>query len=168
MKRLLLPARFALLLCLQVLFPGSLTAEPATLARAAELMKEPASDAPRVATLPENAAVDAGERRGGWIRVRTAAGEEGWVKLLSLRYAGPGAVRQGDTGLAQAVNVARTGTSGTRVTTGVRGLDAEEIANARPNPAELSRLKRFASTREASAAFADAAKLRSQPVDYPQ
>jgi N-acetylglucosaminyldiphosphoundecaprenol N-acetyl-beta-D-mannosaminyltransferase len=40
-------------------------------------------------------------------------------------------------------NVARTGTSGTQVTTGVRGLDAEQIANAQPNPAELAKQEKF-------------------------
>lgn len=148
-----------------LLLPALALAEPATLVRATELKKDPATDAAKVADLPENAPVDAMERSGGWIRVRTPAGAEGWVKMLALRYA-PGTARQGDSGLSQAINVARTGTSGTRVTTGVRGLEAEDIATARPNPVELSRMSTFAATRDSSTAFAESGKLQRQRVDY--
>jgi hypothetical protein len=64
-------------------------------------------------------------------------------------------------------NVARTGTSGTTVTTGVRGLDAEQINNAQPNAAELGKMASFAATKEASSSFAKRAKLQARQVDYP-
>lgn len=140
-------------------------AEPATVIRATELKKEPATDAPTVSELQENASVDALERRGGWTRVRAGAAE-GWVKMLALRYGVPG--RQGESGLSQIFNVARTGSSGTQVTTGVRGLDAEDIANARPNPAELQKMQAYATTPDAAASFASQAKLKPVPVEEPQ
>jgi len=157
--------KLALLL---LLLPLSVLAEPAQVIRATPLQKEPATDAARVAELAENTPVDAGERSGGWIRVRTQAGAEGWVKLLALRYGGPGAARRGDSGLAQAFSAARTGSSGTQVTTGVRGLEAEQIAAARPNLAELNRMQSYAASRDASAAFADKGRLRRQSVEYPK
>src|SRR5262249_45714215 len=116
-----------------LLFPLLVHAEPATLVRASELKAQPASDAATVAQLAVDATVDAGERSGGWVRVKTPAGAEGWVKMLSLRYGGPGAAKRGDSGISQAVNVARTGASGTQVTTGVRGLDETDINTARAN-----------------------------------
>jgi hypothetical protein len=143
-------------------------AEPASLVRRAELKQSPATDALKVIDLPENAAVDAGERRGGWILVRTAAGQEGWVKLLSLRYGGPGAAKKGDSGLTQAINAARTGSSGTQVTTGVRGLDDEKISTAQPNPAELRKMEGFAAPASASAQFAEKGELKAQNVGYPK
>jgi hypothetical protein len=143
-------------------------AEPASLVRPTELKKTPASDAAKVVDLAENAAVDAGERRGGWIFVRTAAGQEGWVKLLSLRYGAAGAPKPGSTGVVQAINVARTGSSGTQVTTGVRGLDDEKIATAQPNPAELRKMEGFAVAASASAEFAQSGKLQRQSVSYPK
>lgn len=151
-------------LSLLLLLPVLAWAEPATLIRATELKKEPATDAPSVAELAENTAVDAMERRGGWTRVK-AGSAEGWVKMLALRYGGPGAARQGDTGLSQLFNVARTGSSGTQVTTGVRGLEAEQIANAQPNAGELKKMQGFAATRDAAAAFAVQGKLAPRSVE---
>ena len=133
--------------------------------RATELRRAPASDAAAVATLPENAAVDALERKGGWTRVKADAAE-GWVRMLSLRFGA--AAKAGDSGVAQLFNVARTGTSGTQVTTGVRGLDADQLANAQPNRAELARMKRYAAKADAAAGFAAEAKLAPVAVEYPQ
>lgn len=159
----------ALLLLLALcLLPLAARAEPAAVIRATPLQKEPAVDAPKVADLAENTPVDAGERSGGWIRVRTQTGAEGWVKLLVLRYGGPGAAKKGDSGVAQAFSAARTGSSGAQVTTGVRGLDAEQIAAARPNTAELSRMQSYAASRDAAAGFAEGGKLQPQRVEYPQ
>ena len=149
-------------------FPFLVHAEPATLLRASDLKAQPASDAATVTALATDAAVDAGERSGGWVRVKTQAGAEGWVKMLALRYGGPGAAKRGDSGLAQAVNVARSGASGTQVTTGVRGLDETDINTAKPNPAELKRLEGYAESKDASSRFAESGKLKAQRVEYPK
>jgi hypothetical protein len=117
-----------------------------------------------VAQVSENAAVDALERKGGWVRIKSG-GAEGWVKMLALRYGG--AAKAGDTGLQQAFNVARTGSSGTQVTTGVRGLDEQQLANAQPNLAEFAKLNRFAVERDAASAFAAQAQLSPARVEYP-
>ena len=152
------------LLLALILFPLLCQAEPATLVRATQLKQEPATDAATVGQLAENAAVDALERRGGWTRVKSASGE-GWVKMLALRY---GALAKGgDTGVQQLFNAARTGSSGTQVTTGVRGLDAEQLANARPNAAELQKMQGYAASKDAAAGFAASGKLQAQSVGYP-
>jgi hypothetical protein len=142
-------------------------AEPASTLRATELKKEPAIDAETLAELPENTAVDAAERKGGWVKVK-ARGSEGWVKMLSLRYGNPAAAKKGDTGISQMFNVARTGSSGTQVTTGVRGLDESQLANAQPNPQELAKLEKFAADANGAAGFAAKGKLAAKSVDYPK
>jgi hypothetical protein len=152
---------------LLLLFPLCVMAEPATVIRATELKQEPASDAATVAPLAENTAVEALERKGGWTRVK-AGNAEGWVRMLSLRFGAPGPAKQGDSGISQLFNVARTGTSGTQVTTGVRGLDAQMLANAQPNPAELAKLKDFAVDRGAASSFAAEGSLAAKPVEYPK
>ena len=50
----------------------------------------------------------------------------------------------------------------------VRGLDAEQIANAQPNPAELAKLEKFAVDRDAATGFASQGKLSPTSVDYPK
>ena len=137
-------------LLIVLLFPAICFAEPAAVLRATDLKKEPATDAATVATLAENAAVDALERKGGWVR------------LLALRYGG--ATGSGDSGAGQLFNVARTGSSGTQVTTGVRGLDEQMLANARPNPAELAKMSQFSSSADAAAGFAAQGRLVRKPV----
>jgi hypothetical protein len=149
-------------------FPFLVHAEPATLLRASDLKAQPATDAATVTQLAVDAAVDAGERNGGWVRVKTQAGAEGWVKMLALRYGGPGVAKRGDSGLAQAVNVARSGASGTQVTTGVRGLDETDINTARPNPAELKKLESYAESKQSSSSFAESGKLKARRIEYPK
>jgi len=155
-------------LALLSLVAGAAGATPATLVRAAELKRAPASDAEAVAQLAQDARVDAGERRGGWVKVIDASGASGWVKLLWLRYGGTGESKRGDSGISQLFNVARTGSSGTQVTTGVRGLDAEQLANAQPSPQQLEKLERYAVGDDAARAFAQQGKLESNSVDYPK
>lgn len=162
-----LRAAVSLLAAALCLVPALCLAEAATVIRATELKRAPATDAASAGQLAENARVDALERQGGWTRVKAPGGAEGWVRMLALRYDGGGAARQGDSGIAQALNVARSGTSGTQVTTGVRGLDAEQLANARPNPAEFKKLERYSVGKDAAAAFAERGPLRAQQVSYP-
>jgi hypothetical protein len=148
-----------------LLFPLTAAAEPATVIRATDLKKEPAADAQTISPLSENTAVDALERKGGWTRVKAGAAE-GWVRMLALRYGGD-AAKPGDSGVSQLFNAARTGSSGTQVTTGVRGLDADQLASAQPNAAELKKLGSFAASKDAAATFAAQGKLQPQAVNYP-
>lgn len=156
------------LAALLLLAPALCLAEPATVIRATEMKQQPATDAAAAGQLAENDKVDALERNGGWTRVKAATGAEGWVRMLSLRYAGTGAAKQGDPGVAQALNVARSGTSGAQVTTGVRGLDAEQLANARPNAAELKKMERYSASKDGAEEFAAKGSLQSRRVDYPK
>jgi hypothetical protein len=155
------------LLALLLFVPILALAEAGTVIRATDLKQEPASDSATVAALAEQTAVEVLERKSGWIRVKAASGE-GWVRMLALRLGGATAAKPGASGLSQMFNVARTGTSGTQVTTGVRGLDAEQIANAQPNPAELAKLEKFAADRDAAAGFATQGKLSATAVAYPK
>lgn len=153
---------------LALLFPPLALAAPATVIRAVDLKQAPASDAATVVALAEQSGVEVLERKGGWTRVRTAAGAEGWLRMLALRYAATGDAKQGDSGIVQILNVARTGTSGTQVTTGVRGLDPEQLRNAKPNAAELKRMQGYRASPDAAAAFAERGRLQPKQVAYPK
>jgi SH3-like domain-containing protein len=157
--------RAALLL---LVLPTLALADPASVVRPTEIRREPAFDSVALARLAEGAKVEAFERQRGWTRVRDGAGNEGWVRMLLLRYSGAGAAKQGDSGVVAALNVARTGTSGRQVTTGVRGLDEAQLASAKPSAAELKKMQGYASSRDDAAQFAAQGELRAQSVAYPK
>lgn len=52
------------------------------------------------------------------------------------------------------------------VTTGVRGFSEEDLANAKPNAAEVEKMKSFAATNEEAAELAESGKLAAKPVAY--
>ena len=80
---------------------------------------------------------------------------------------GSGNAPSSDSGMKSLFNIARTGSSGTTVATGVRGLDKEQIANAKPNPAELKKLAGYAVGKPEAEQFAHSGpELRAQPVPY--
>lgn len=151
-----------------LLAPALALAGPASAVRPTEIRKDPHFDSVALARLAQGQQVEAFERRGGWTRVKDQAGNEGWVRMFMLRHAGGGAARQGDSGILAAINVARTGSSGRQVTTGVRGLDAEQLRSARPNAAELGKLQDYASSRDEAARFAAQGELAAQRVAYPK
>ena len=155
-------------LALLLLLPAAALAGPATAVRATEIRSAPSFNSGALARLAEGDKVEAFERDRGWTRVRDERGNEGWVRMLLLRHTGTGAAREGDSGIMAALNAARTGSSGRQVTTGVRGLDAQQLDNAKPNAAELKRMQGYAASRDAAASFAAKGELAAQRIPYPK
>ncbi|HEY9100752.1 SH3 domain-containing protein [Chitinimonas sp.] len=140
-------------------------AENGTLLRAAELKQKPFLDAEKVADLAAQAPVEIVARQGAWMQVK-AAGQTGWVKMLNVRT-GSGESKGGGGGLLSAVNLFKTGSSGTTVTTGVKGLSEEDIKNAQPNHEQLAKLGSYAATADEAEKFARAGKLASnKQIEY--
>ncbi len=134
--------------------------------RRTELKAEPFTDAATVGSLAEKAQVRIVGRQGGWMKVESQAAN-GWVRMLAIRTARGADAKAGDSGVGALFNVARTGSSGTAVATGVRGLDKEQIQNAKPNPAELEKLSGYRADKGAAERFADGKPaLKAQSVDY--
>lgn len=139
-------------------------AQVAYTVRSTEIKQRPFSDAATVATLGEKAGVNILARQGGWVRINSDQGN-GWVRMFSLR-SDSAVKRPGDSGLQSLLNVARSGSSGITVATGVRGLTEEDLKNAQPNPGEFAKLQNFAANRPKAEKFAHDAKLKTQPLDY--
>jgi len=150
---------------LALMLSSAAAAESAITVRATELKKEPYADAETVATLPDQARVEILRRQGGWTQIKAQSATQGWVRMLSLRL-GDGTARKGDSGIGSLLNVARSGSSGTTVATGVRGLTEEDLRNARPNPEELRKMERLAATPRDARKFAVSANLGSHQVGY--
>jgi hypothetical protein len=132
--------------------------------RDTEMKKEPYTDAQTVATLPEKAPVKVLVRQGGWMQVESGT-RSGWVRMLSIRI--DSGQSSFSSGLKSLFSVARTGSSGRTVTTGVRGLDKEQIKNAKPNPEDLKKLAAFAASKGDAEQFASGdPRLADQKIDY--
>lgn len=153
-----------------LLFAGGLlpavAAENGYTARATDLKQDPFIDAPTVSKLPAKSKLEILSRQRGWLKVKTDNGGVGWLRMLSLRMEPRADQPKGDLGIGSMLNVARTGTSGTTVTTGVRGLSEEDIKNAKPKPEELKKLQTFGADKTQAETFAAEAKLTPQRIDY--
>lgn len=154
----------ALILSSCCLAAPAFAGETAYTVRDTEVKQKPFSDAPTVATLSENTAIDVLSRNSGWVEIRSNSGR-GWVRMLSLRNRNT-AEKPGDSGLQSLLNAARSGSSGVTVATGVRGLSEEDLKNATPNPRELEKLQRYAESKNKAEEFARNAKLKTRPVEY--
>lgn len=139
--------------------------EAAVTRRATQLRDGPADSARSLSWLPADAPVTRGsERQGAWVQVRTGAGATGWVRLFDLAPAGAA-----DAGGGSVVGGALRGVTRllgndkpvhAATTAGIRGLGAEDLARAQPNPAAVTQMERLRQSEADARAFADAAALR--------
>ncbi|MBI3571341.1 MAG: SH3 domain-containing protein [Gammaproteobacteria bacterium] len=163
MKRLI---TYTLAIGLAVFFSSADAKESGTTRSAVELMATPYRDAKPAGQLPANTTVDILERRGGWLRI-FANGKTGWAKLHQVRAGeGPEARKSGE-GLAILKNVGQTGRSGSQgivATTGIRGMSAEELKNAKPDPAAVKTIERYRVNASQAREYAKAAGLKETNV----
>jgi hypothetical protein len=162
--------RTTILSALAMLLASAAHAEPATTSKATDLLAQAFADAATVASLPADTKVEVLRRSGAWSEVKTAAGQTGWVRMLALKF-GDGTAKQAAGGgnslaaLGGLLSAGRTSNTAT-VTTGVKGLDAETLQNAQPNPEELKKLKKFVADKPAAQSFAQHNKLAATKIDY--
>ena len=152
------------------LAPTAASAEKGQIIRAGDLLAQPFIDAPSAAKLTASQPVAIVERRGPWVSVQ-ANGKTGWVRLLNLRLepavavAGrtPPSTASRPSGLS---SLMRTGSSGRTVTTGVKGMDEEDIRASTPNYEELTLLEELGVDAAEARASAEKAKLAERSVAY--
>jgi len=144
-----------------------LAADPGTLGRADALRAKPFADAKVVQSLAAGARVEILARNGGWYQVK-AGSRSGWVRMLSVRRsAAP--VGNNIAGLANVAS-GRAGTGTVSTTTGVRGLDSEELTTATFNEAQVAKAESYRVSHGEAQAFAKAGKLalrNVQPLPAP-
>jgi hypothetical protein len=163
---------FAIAACamLATICSGVALAETAVTLKDTELKKEAASDSPTLATLPGRSRVEVLKRQGGWTQIKPVAEPQGWVKMFNLKY-GDGSAKSDDasgSGLGTLFNVARTGSSGTTVTTGVKGLEItkDTLQNASPNRNELKLMSGYSVSKAEALQLASSGGLQKQSVAY--
>ena len=157
---------------LQILFAAGLVlacglaqaGETAYTVRPTALKAKPYTDAKTLDNLGQQVQVDILRRHGSWTQIKVN-NTTGWVKMLSLRL-GQASQKVGDTGFKTLFNVASTGSSGSTMTTGVRGLSEEKLHNPQPNPQALEELHGFEVGKAEAQQFAREGNLTPEKMDY--
>jgi len=140
--------------------------------RPTTLRDAPADTAGTLANLPAQTPLTRlPVRQGAYVQVRTASGSTGWMHLFdvsspseqsSLAATATGALR----GLSSLFGRSPASTSNTpTATVGIRGLGAEDIANAQPNTAALAQMEAQRQDAAQARSFASSAALQAQTVE---
>jgi len=158
MKKFLIPAT-ALMLCVSA---ASAWAASGTVLRNDKLYSQPSATSTVTGSAAKGASVDILAKQGGWLRVSSGK-TTGWIRLLSVR-AGAGGI--GGAGLGDVVGAATTRSDPSRVVAvaGLRGLNDEELKQAKFNGDELARLDNWAATTAQARSFAGQSGLAAVNV----
>lgn len=145
--------------------------EAAVIKRATELRDAPSESGRSLAPLPASTTVTrTAERKGAWTRVSTAQGASGWVHMFDLapQSGAATASNSGATGGLRSVGGlfgANSGSTTTATSTiGIRGLGAEDIANAQPNPGAVGQAEGMRVNADQARQFAQNAALQPRSV----
>jgi hypothetical protein len=147
--------------------PAAVSSAPGTVLRAEKLYREPASTSKVTASVAKGARVEILGKQAGWLRVN-AGSQSGWIRLLSGR-AGSGGL--GGAGVGDVVGAATTRSDPTRVVAvaGLRGLNDEDLKEAKFNAEELARLDALRVSATQARTFAGQARLAAVSVpDLPK
>ena len=134
--------------------------EQAVLERDAALLSEPRNGAPVVAQLKQGTPAEVIARKGAWVNLKTASGS-GWLFSFNVRFVAAGAAPSKP---AVAAAPARRGP--VTPTIGIRGLEAEDLKQARYNDAEMRLLDGYAVSKQDAAAAAQSSGLAPSRVEY--
>lgn len=138
-------------------------AESGTALKADTLRTEPFADAKSAGSMARNDKLVILEKKGAWLKVK-APKASGWVRLLSVKRATSGKSNEA----AGVLNVAsgRAGTGQVVSTTGVRGLNEEELKSARFNEEETKKLESYTMSKEQAQQFAAEGGLKPVKLGY--
>lgn len=138
--------------------------ESGVMLKADVMRAEPYGDAKTVTKLKKGDKVDILQKEGGWYEVKKKK-KQGWVRMLSLRK---GEARKGSDDAAGLLSVAsgRAGTGQVVATTGIRGLNEEELKAARFNEDEIKLAESYGASKEQAQSFAAQGGLTSRRFDY--
>lgn len=139
---------------------------PGTVLRETELKDKPFTDAKTLRKLAPQTALVIVDRQAGWLRVSVSS-QQGWVRLLHVS-SGPSGSAASQQELESFAKLAtgRAGSGNVVATTGIRGLDEEQLKTAKANPEELKKLEAYGVTKEQAAEYARRHKLEARKVAH--
>lgn len=135
--------------------------------RETELKTAPKVDGETIRKLPTSTQLLIFERLGGWYRV-SATNNQGWVRMLHVTLMTDSVKASAGAELASVAAIAtgREGMGNVAATTGIRGLNEEDLATASPNMARLQALDNFAVSKVGAEQFALRNGLISRTIPY--
>ena len=146
--------------------------EAAVTRRATELRDTPSESGRSLAALPAQSALTRTEQRQGpWVQVRTAAGATGWVHMFDLGPAGTAASGESGNNLVGGALRSVSGLFGggpkatASTTSGIRGLGAEDLAQAQPDLGAVRRMEGLRASDKDVRAFAQRASWKPTAVE---
>lgn len=142
-----------------VLLAAATSAQAAsgTVLRNEKIYSQPSSGSAVAANVAKGTGVNVVSKQGGWLRV-TSGRTTGWIRLLSVRM-GEGGLSS--SGLSDVAGAATTRSDPSRVVAvaGLRGLNDEDLKQAKFNPDELARLDAWSVTNAQASKYAGQAGL---------
>jgi hypothetical protein len=135
--------------------------------RETELKTAPKIDGETIGKLPTSTQLLIFERLGGWYRV-SATNNQGWVRMLHVTLMADSGKASAGAELASVAAIAtgREGMGNVAATTGIRGLNEEDLATASPNMARLQELDNFAVSKVEAEKFALHNGLITRTIPY--
>jgi len=151
-------------LLLILLAPPSLAAtESGSAIKGDEIKAEPFRDAKTLGNLKVGDPVQIVKRDGAWLQISTP--QKGWVKMLSIRKGSSASSGASLTGVA-ALASGRAGTGKIVSTTGIRGLNEENLKEARFSEKEVKAVEAYTVSKADAAKFAAQGKLKPRQLAY--
>jgi len=141
-----------------------MAAESGSALKPDEIKAEPFRDAKTVGMLAAGDKVDIVKREGGWFMISSP--KKGWVRMLSIRRGGGGPAPGVKASSITALATGRAGTGKVVSSSGVRGLNEEDLKNAHFDEKELKLDESYAASRKDAEKFAAKARLKARSVDY--
>ncbi len=142
-------------------------AEPVTVERDSVVRTEPRADAAVVTNLIRGATGEAVARKGAWVQVK-AGTMTGWLYSFNVRFGAAGTGSSDGAGGGSALGRLFGPRQNVNVTAtmGIRGLDEEDLKQARFDAGQMQALDGFAADRDQAQAHAGGAGLSAVRVDY--
>lgn len=144
---------------------NALAQESGTAVKQDDLKAEPFKDAKTVGMVKKGEVVTILKKQGGWMEIK-AGPATGWVRVLSVRKGAGGAGAASEIAGVAGVATGRAGTGQVVSTTGVRGLDDQDLKSAKFSEAEIKKAEAAAISAEEAKKFAAQAQLTERQVAW--
>jgi hypothetical protein len=145
-------------LCILIMLLISLSSFADSLKSDQDLLKEPKIKSDVVGKAKKGN-VEIIEKKGFWVKVKSN-GLEGWTKMSNVQ------VDSSKSLDVAALDSGREGGGNIVSTSGVRGLDGAELADAQPDKNEFENMKKLLVSSEDGKSFASQSQLESRDLKY--